>query len=150
MNGRVIIIEGYSKQLILANPQVLFAFSDNLHQTGFSGQAAVARGCKNAVGIPTQITPQQPLFDDQIGKPILGVDFGYDGPYGYVIIEIIKAFVLLREHLRAGGNIGWPKGGVGTGEARLNITAPLILQGIEECKNRVFSEAVSVTHEKYE
>jgi hypothetical protein len=149
MNGRVIIVEGYSKALIQANPDVLFAFEDNLQRVGFIGQSAAARGCPNAVGIPTKISPTEHIFDDLIGHPIKEVDFGYDGPYGHIILEIIKAFATLRNHLRAGGSIAWPKEGVGAGESRLIITAPILLQGIEACKTLVFLEAVSITQESH-
>lgn len=149
MSGRVIVVEGYTKPLILGNPTTLFAFSDNLAKLGFIEQSAAARGCANAVGIPTKISPDKHIFDDMIGKPILGVDFAYDGAYGYIINEVVKSFVRLRDHLRSGGNVAWPKGGVGTGESRLNITAPLLLQGIEASKALMFSEASSVTHESY-
>ena len=131
--GRVILIDWYTRDLIQANPDFLFVFGDNLNKQGFVGQSEQARGCKNSVGIPTKITPVQHLFDDDVDL---------------VEYEITKSFVILRRHLKKGGFIVWPESGVGTGCARLDITAPLILQAIEECRDLVFSEAISVTHEK--
>lgn len=132
--GRVIIVDFYSRDLLIANRETLFAFGDNLARIGYGGQAKACRGQVNAVGIPTKISPTEYLFDCDIDK---SRDF------------IIEAFVKLREHLRAGGNIAWPENGVGTGLARLHITAPLTLQAIEACKNLVFSEAISITHESF-
>ena len=40
----------------------------------------------------------------------------------------------------------WPKDGVGTGLARLHITAPRFLAAIEGVKEKVFSEALLVEH----
>lgn len=138
--GRVIIVEGYSRSLILNNPNTLFAFDDNLAAIGYVGQAEHCRGCKNAVGIPTKISPTQHLFDLDI---LLDMDrFKF---------PIIKVFVKLREHLRTGADIAWPKEGVGRDDiSRLYITGPTVLLAIEALKTKVFSEAVSVVHDKHQ
>lgn len=130
--GHVLIIDRYTRSLIKANPRVLFAFGDNLARVGFGGQAAEARGCLNAIGIPTKISPLQPIFDDE-------VDIDLDR----FKIPVIQAFVILRQHLRKGETIVWPKDGVGTGLARLHITAPRFLAAIEGVKEKIFSEALS-------
>lgn len=133
-NGHVIIIDRYTRALILSNPTVLFAFGDNLARVGYGGQAAEARGCLNAVGIPTKASPTEYLFD---------ADF--ENNLDRIKIPILEAFVRLRSHLTAGGTMVWPKDGVGTGLARLHITGPRIFAAIEGVKQKVFSEAVSVT-----
>lgn len=133
-NGRVIIVDWYTRELIAANRDTLFAFGDNLARRGYGGQAAACRNQPNTVGIPTKISPTEYLFDCDIDKSRE---------------PIIEAFVTLRRHLRAGGNIAWPKDGVGTGLARLHITAPITLQAIEAAKQLVFSEAISITHESF-
>lgn len=139
-SGQVIIVEGYSKSLVLNNPLTLFAFDDNLAGTGFAGQAQHCRGCKNAVAIPTKISPTQHLFDMDV---LLDPD-RFKWP-------IISAFVKLRNHLKEGGSIAWPKEGVGRDDvSRLYITGPTLLLAIEAMKEKVFSEAVSVTHEKHQ
>lgn len=133
-NGHVIILDRYTRALILSNPTVLFAFGDNLMRVGYGDQAKEARGCANAVGIPTKKSPTEYLFD---------IDFEND--IDSIRIPVIDAFVRLRLHLKAGGTIVWPKDGVGTGLARLPITGPRIFMAIEGVKQKVFSEAVSVT-----
>ena len=132
-NGHVIIIDRYTRSLIKANPSVLFVFGDNLARIGFGGQAAEARNCLNAVGIPTKICPKQCIFDEDVEQDI-----------GRFKWPVIRAFVILRKHLRSGGTIVWPKDGVGTGLARLPVTAPRFLEAIEGVKEKVFSEALSV------
>lgn len=123
----------------MANPSVLFVFGDNLARVGFGGQAGEARGCFNAIGIPTKISPSQYIFDEDVYHDL-----------NRIALPIVQAFAILRDHLRKGETIVWPKDGVGTGLARLNITAPLLFEGIERAKKLVFSEAVSVTHKTLE
>lgn len=135
-NGTVIIIDRYTRALIKANPSVLFAFGDNLARVGYGGQAAEARGCLNSIGIPTKISPTQYIFDEDVENDVAR----FRDP-------IIQAFVILRKHLRAGETIVWPKDGVGTGLARLPITAPRLHAAIEGVKERVFSEAALIQHQ---
>lgn len=136
-SGHVIIIDRYTRSLIKANPTTLFVFGDNLARVGFGGQAAEARGCPNAVGIPTKISPSEYIFDDMV-----------EADLDRFKIPIIQAFVILRQHLRSGGNIVWPKDGVGTGLARLPTTAPRLHKAIEGCKELVFADASSIKHEQ--
>lgn len=138
--GRVIIVEGYSRALILANPNTLFAFDDNLAGIGHVGQAVHCRGLKNTVGIPTKINPQVYLFDMDI---MLDQD-RFKQP-------IVAAFVRLRDHLLSGGDIGWPKEGVGRDNvSRLYLTGPQLLACLEAMKTKVFADAVSVIHDKHQ
>lgn len=133
--GRVLIIDKYDRALILSNPDVLFAFGDNLARVGFGGQAKEARGCLNAIGIPTKISPAQFIFDEDVEVDI-----------NRFKIPIVEAFVILRQHIRKGYDIVWPKDGVGTGLARLPDTAPRLYAAIEGVKEKVFTEASSVVH----
>lgn len=147
--GKFIIVEGYSLALFNSNPEVLFVYEDNLDKVGFTGIEGYARKLTNTVAIPTKISATQHVFDEDIGKPVKGVDFKYDGPYGYIILEIIRSFVKLRDHLKSGKNIAWPKEGVGMNASRLFITAPLLHRGIDEAKKIIMTEANSVIHEKH-
>jgi hypothetical protein len=116
--------------MIQANPHVLFVFGDNILRIGYGGQAKEARGEMNAVGIPTKMSPDQYLYDD---------DF-------YTVKEpIVEAFVILAQHLRKGYDVVWPFDGVGTGLARLPETAPRIFEAIEDCKQGLFMMAKSVS-----
>lgn len=132
--GRVIIVKRYTRELITANPDILFVFGDNLARVGYGGQAAEARGCKNAVGIPTKVSPSQVITDELV----------YQNPSRYCV-PVVEAFDTLHAHLAKGGTVCWPKDGVGTGLAGLPTHAPLFLEGIEAHKERLFDAAVSVT-----
>lgn len=129
LDGSVFIIRRYSRLMIKSNPSVLFAFGDNLARVGYGGQAKEARGEKNVVGIPTKISPALELSDED---------------FEMVKQPIVQAFVILAEHLRNGHDVVWPFDGVGTGLARLPQAAPLIFQGIENCKEALFMMAKSV------
>ena len=132
--GRVIIVKRYTRELITANPNVIFVFEDNLARVGYGGQAKEARGCKNAVGIPTKISPSQNITDDLV----------YQNPSRYCV-PVTEAFDRLQDHLKKDGIVCWPKDGVGTGLAALPTHAPKFLEGIEAHKERLFDSAVSVT-----
>ena len=133
MAGKVILVGGLTKAVVLANPNVLFAFDDNLKKVGFAGQAIECRGCVNTVGIPTKLSPTEYLFDSDVDR---------------VKIPIINSFSRLRQHLRAGNDIAWPKDGVGRDNvSRLYITGPRILEAIEGVSQKVFAEASTITKE---
>ena len=132
LKGRVRIVSKYSRALIRSMPNVLFVFGDNIARIGYGGQAAEARGEPNSVGIPTKMSPQEYLYDTQI-------EIARE--------PIVSAFVRLGEHLKNGGDIVWPRDGVGTGLARLPDTAPMLFGAIEACKQGLFSMASAVISE---
>ncbi len=134
--GTVIILDRYNRSLIKANPSVLFVFGDNLARVGYGGQAAEARGCYNSVGIPTKISPSEYIFDQDVENDI-----------NWFKAPILQAFVILFNHLKNGGTIVWPKDGVGTGLARLDVTAPRLFKTIEALKTKLLEEAALVKHE---
>ena len=135
MTARVLIVEGISRSLVMANPSVLFAFDDNLARVGFVGQAEHCRNCMNAIGIPTKISATQHLFDADVALAKQ---------------PIIRAFAILRQHLRAGETVVWPKEGVGTDEvSRLYITGPKILETINGLRDYIF-RGYPVSHEFYQ
>ena len=136
--GRVILVKRYTRELITANPDVLFVFGDNLARVGYGGQAKEARGCKNAVGIPTKISPSQNITDDLV----------YQNPSRYCV-PVTEAFDRLQAHLKEGKNVVWPEDGVGTGLAALPIHAPKFLEGIEAHKERLFDLANMVIQHEF-
>lgn len=138
MTARVIIVDGYSRSLIKANPSVLFAFDDNLARIGFVGQAEHCRNCLNTVGIPTKISPKEHIFDDQVVED----KDRFKWP-------IVRAFAILRQHLRKGGAVAWPKEGVGTDNiSRLYLTGPKLLETIEGIKDYIF-DGYPIIHETH-
>lgn len=129
MNGQIILVKRYDRNMIRRNPNILFVFGDNLARRGFGGQAAEARGEPNSVGIVTKMSPSQYLTDDN----------WYD-----VKDAIVEAFNRLRNHLVKGGTVVWPQDGVGTGLAQLPTRAPLLNLAIEGCWEHLTSFASSV------
>jgi hypothetical protein len=128
MPGRIIIMQRYNRSTIRTMADTLFVFGDNLARLGYGGQAAEARGEPNSVGIPTKYSPSR-CFDDD------------EESFNAAKEPIKNAFVLLAQHLRAGHDIVWPLDGVGTGLARLPECAPQIFEGIERCREVLFSMA---------
>ena len=131
MSGNIIILDRYTRSLIRSQPMRLFVFGDNLLRIGYGGQAREARGELNAVGIPTKASPST-YFTDTVQ------DFDASKQ------PIVQAFVILAQHLRNGHDVVWPKDGVGTGLAQLNVRAPEIADAIERCRLALFSMANDV------
>lgn len=136
--GRVIIVERYTREIITTNPDVLFVFGDNLARVGYGGQAREARGCKNAVGIPTKVSPMQKITDELVQL----------NPARYCV-PVREAFDKLHAHLKEGKHVVWPKDGVGTGLAALPTHAPRFLEGIEAHKERLFNQASMVVRHNF-
>lgn len=121
MAGHVIERARYSRRDLQANPGVLFVFGDNMEERGLGGQAKEARGEPNAVGIPTKWQPtrrESAYFSD--------------GDLARVKPRIDAAFARLEAHLAGGGDVVWPKDGVGTGLADLPSRSPMIHGYIQE------------------
>jgi hypothetical protein len=112
-----------TRGMLRANPDVLFAFGDNMQRRGFGGQAREMRGEPNAVGIPTKWAP-------------------HSGPAAYftdddwnredVRCAIYAAFDQLAAALRSGGRIAISADGLGTGRAELATRAPRIARHIAD------------------
>lgn len=105
------------------NPQTLFVFGDNLTEKGLGGQAKEMRGEQNAIGIPTKAYPG-----------MADVDFFSDDDFAVATGKIGMKFIQLFNHARMGGDIVWPKDGIGTGLADLKNKAPKIWHFIEAQK----------------
>lgn len=106
---------------IMAHPEHLYVFGDNMARKGFGGQAKEARGEPNAVGIPTK---WEPKADEK--------SFFTDADLYTVMPVIDEAFDRLEKHLRDGGIVFWPTAGIGTGLAELPQRAPKIAQHIAQ------------------
>jgi hypothetical protein len=109
------IVNYYTLVLVQRRRDVLFAFGDNMARYGFGGQAAACRGQQNAVGIPTKWKPS--MWNDS---------FFTESDFDRVKPAIDEAFAKLADHLRAGGTVVLPSGGIGTGLAELPKRAPAI------------------------
>ncbi len=94
------------------NPRVLYVFGDNVTRKGLGGQARELRGERNSVGIRTKYTPGEQYFVEAPAETIAQCR---------MIDEDMKR---LFNHVARGGVVVWPSQGVGTGRARLPITAP--------------------------
>ena len=109
-----------TRQMLRDNPNTLFVFGDNMLGRGLGGQAAEMRGEPNAVGIPTKYMPG-------MGE----ADFFIDDDIRKAKPRIDAAFAKLLVHAAKGGEIVWPKDGIGTGLAELLKRAPKIWALIE-------------------
>lgn len=97
-------LEAYvTRQMLQAEPDTLFVFSDTLIGKGSDGHAREMRGEPNAIGIPTK---KLPSMDPSA--------FFADGDEGFFLLAAERPFRRLAAHLQAGGMIVWPAAGIGT------------------------------------
>lgn len=116
----ILIMARYTRELIRANPDKFFVFGDNEDRKGLGGQAAEARGEPNAIGIVTKQSPSN--TDDS---------FYTDKEYSTNIDVILQDFLDVFYHLEQKETVVWPKDGIGTGLAQLDVKAPRTLAFIE-------------------
>jgi uncharacterized phage-like protein YoqJ/uncharacterized protein YeaO (DUF488 family) len=106
---KIEIRERITREDVRAENDKIFLFGDNLKQIGFGGQAKEMRGEPNVVGIPTKKEPannQTSFFTDkefEANRQAIDQAFGKIAPGKTVVV---------------------PKGGIGTGLARLEEKAP--------------------------
>lgn len=118
------IVKRYSREQIMEDPTTLYVFGDNLERTGYGGQAAAARDCPNAIGIPTLFAPGKPAQPEWISL------------FRAVAATELQTLYL---HLMSGGDIVWPGDGVGTGIADLQSHCPELLSYINNYVARLMS-----------
>jgi hypothetical protein len=108
---------------LLANPNTLYVFGDNMQRKGRKGQAAEMRGEPNALGIPTKWLPartEDAYFTD-------------DAWNSHEVKSAIEgAFKKLEAHLASGGDIVLPADGIGTGLAELPTRAPKLFARLQK------------------
>lgn len=98
----------------------IFVFGDNVNHKGFKGQACI-RNLPNAFGFPTKWLPLT-----------IPVAYFHDGdPEAESHVE--KALLSLETLLVKGHKVWWPVAGVGTGLAKWQETAPVLLQRVNAC-----------------
>jgi hypothetical protein len=127
--SEIIEIQTYDRKFIRANYPDIFVFGDNMERKGYGGQAAEARDCVNSIGIPTKWYPSadpRAFFSDE--------DFNFVAPV------ILGEFYKLQTYRKNGYNIWWPKDGIGTGRARLQVKAPAIYALISSEYERLKNE----------
>lgn len=117
------LMQRYSREDLQANPDQLFVFGDNCGRIGMGGQAAAARGEKNAVGICTK---KAPSYEEG--------DFFTDAEYTTNVFIVLADFAPVFEALRSGRTVVWPLDGIGTGLADLPARAPHTLRFINSIK----------------
>ena len=108
-----VIYKQYIKRSDLQNNrESIFVFGDNDQRSGFGGQAKEMRGEPNAVGIRVKKYPS-------MNSEAFYKDFEYKNN----IIKINEDISNL-EKLAYNKTIVFPSNGIGTGMAKLHITAP--------------------------
>lgn len=113
MRGQMKTVEHICAQSLdrAADEGALVVFGDNLEGWGRGGQAKHARGHPAAVGIPTKRNPRVYLRDEDFDE------------WREAVRPRVEA---LAAHLRAGGDVWWPRDRIGTGRANLETKAPRI------------------------
>lgn len=101
-----------SRSDLRENPDMIFVFGDNDQRTGFGGQAKEMRGEPNAVGIRVKKSPSMSMGS-----------FYTDEEYENNIKKIIDDLNNLAK-ISFGKIIVFPSNGIGTGMAKLNVSAP--------------------------
>ena len=110
------------KQVQETRTTTYYVFGDNMARSGLGGQAASMRGEPNTIGIPTKWRPStnpKAYFHD--------ADLDFVG----VQLAITSAFQMIESALVAGFNVVIPANGIGTGLAKLELTAPRIFNLIK-------------------
>lgn len=128
--GKIILVDRYTREQIQADRETVYVFGDNLSRTGYGGQASAARDEPNAFGIATKWNPGQFLSDDDFAMMLHA--------------ELLPRFSLLSTHLLSGGDIVWPKNGIGTGLSALMEHAPSIWMRLEQMRLWLFSLAKEI------
>lgn len=123
---QLVIFEGYWSREDIKKfpPQYFFLFGDNLEEQGTGGQACI-RGCTNAIGIPTKVSPrgsEDAYFtpSDCLYKILLSKNANM------ILSQIEKNLQKIPED----AIIVMPEAGLGTGLAQLDKRAPNVLNGI--------------------
>ncbi len=100
-----------------------YVFGDNMFRIGFGGQVKEMRGEPNTIGIPTKWRPNtraSSYFGDS--------DLNYIG----VRLAFTCTFDNIETILENGFNVVIPADGIGTGLAKLELTAPKIFALIQD------------------
>lgn len=106
-----------TRDMLRKEPEKLFVFGDNLERRGMGGQAREMRGEPNAVGIPTKKKP----------KNTSDAYFNDEDIIDWITSSIDDILRLMTHE----GVIVWPRDGIGTGLAKLEEKAPIILERIK-------------------
>ncbi len=99
-----------TREIVTSNTDKLFLFGDNDQRTGYGGQAAAMRGCRNSLGIRTKCAPSW-----------APTAFYSDTNYAENCRKIDEDFAKIPANTTC---IVIPTAGIGTGRARLEQLAP--------------------------
>ena len=124
----------YDEALVLANPEKLYIFGDNIERKGKAGQAVI-RDADNAIGIATKESSR--VFMD---------DVNFEANRAVIDSDIEKIIQEAKKY----DSVVFPSDGVGTGLADLKAKAPKTAQYLEErllyLESQVGIEFRSVEH----
>lgn len=121
--GEVAVVKEYSNKLLKTYPNAVFIFGDNLTGRGKGGQAVI-RDEPNAMGIPTKKSPA--TYDNA---------YFTDDDFDTAKAAIDKAIQAI---VATGKNVFFPRGGLGTGLAKLDKRAPKVWAYLNEQLESVF------------
>jgi len=128
-HGCARIYDGFiTRNMIKSNRDKVFVFGDNMQRRGYGGQAKVARGEPNTIGLPTKWKPTRDYdayFRDE--------DFDKVKP----IID--ETFDRIEEELARGKEVVFFPN-IGKGYAMLNKTAPKIYNYIKKKIDKLIND----------
>jgi len=123
------VTETYTRRLLENNRDKIFIFGDNVAREGKGGQAEICRGHPNIFGVPTKWYPSNApkafFMEDQAEE--------------IIILFLKPSFDALDGMLATGVHLVWPSPGIGTGRAQLSITAPSLMDYLNQRKDQLFS-----------
>ena len=114
---KVTLVERYTEEEVMANPNTIYVYGDNLLKRGKAGQAVI-RDCPNAFGIPTKRLPattKVSYFSDTQDEKM-------------VLIETLR---ILDININ-GKDMVLPLHGIGTGLAKMPEKSPELFKFLTE------------------
>ena len=118
-------VKWFTEELVKSNPDCVFIFGDTLLKVGKGGQAII-RDHFNAYGIPTKKHPSMSQNS-----------FFYDSEYDDNCQIILSAIDNIPKNF---SQIVFPIDGLGTGLAKLNVTAPKTYKFLIDTINNRFGD----------
>lgn len=112
---------------VMANPQFIYVYGDNLQRTGWGGMAGQMRGLPNTIGVATKRKPdnnESSFYTDQ--------DFAAIGRMIYNDVLNVKKKYESGNYIK----IVIPTG-IGSGRAKMPTKCPKLYRWLIDCLNRL-------------
>lgn len=114
----------FVEEEIIANPDKIYVFGDNVARKGRGGQAKPCRDKPNTLGVRTKRTPGTEASA-----------YWHDDTFIENVKYVTEDFKQIEKLLKKGRTLVFPLDGFGTGLAELRTNAPQTLRFIELCSD---------------